>query len=177
MAKRINRVIELLEQGQPLYNAGTHDLSYENGKAMASTWADYIGVEMEHGSFDMSALDEFMRGLVDGGTDAERTSDAAGYHDDTDGRHERGSGARQRVDDEAVPCAGHSRHSAVPCGDARRGFCIRGVVPVSVPDDRRGRRRAGRRTQRRRRAARRGAYMGRRSRRVHEDCGPLAAQP
>lgn len=67
MAKRINRVIELLKQGQPIYNAGTHDLSYENGKAMASTWADYIGVEMEHGSFDMSALDEFMRGLVDGG--------------------------------------------------------------------------------------------------------------
>ena len=67
MAKRINRVIELLEQGQPIYNAGAHELSYENGKAMASTWADYIGVEMEHGSFDMSALDEFMRGLVDGG--------------------------------------------------------------------------------------------------------------
>lgn len=67
MARRINRVIELLEQGQPIYNSGTHDLSYENGKAMASTWADYIGVEMEHGSFDMSALDEFMRGLVDGG--------------------------------------------------------------------------------------------------------------
>ena len=67
MAKRINRVIELLEQGQPLYNAGTHDLSYEKGKTMASTWADYIGVEMEHGSFDMTALDEFMRGLVDGG--------------------------------------------------------------------------------------------------------------
>ncbi len=67
MARRINRVIELLEQGQPIYNAGTHDLSYENGKAMASTWADYIGVEMEHGPFDMSALDEFMRGLVDGG--------------------------------------------------------------------------------------------------------------
>ena len=67
MAKRINRVIELLGQGQPLYNAGAHDLSYENGKVMASTWADYIGVEMEHGSFDMSALDEFMRGLVDGG--------------------------------------------------------------------------------------------------------------
>ena len=67
MPKRINRVIELLEQGQPIYNAGAHDLSYENGKAMASTWADYIGVEMEHGSFDMTALDAFMRGLVDGG--------------------------------------------------------------------------------------------------------------
>ena len=67
MPTRINRVIELLEQNQPIYNTGTHDLSYENGKAMSQTWGDYIGVEMEHGSFDMSALDNFMRGLVDGG--------------------------------------------------------------------------------------------------------------
>ena len=35
MPKRINKVIELLEQGQPVYNTGTHDLSYENGKAMS----------------------------------------------------------------------------------------------------------------------------------------------
>ncbi len=70
MLKRINRVIELFEQGQPVYNTGTHDLSYENGRTMAHTWGDYIGVEMEHGSFDMSALDEFMRGLVDGGPTA-----------------------------------------------------------------------------------------------------------
>ncbi len=67
MPNRINRVIELLQQNQPIYNTGTHDLSYENGKAMSQTWGDYIGVEMEHGSFDMSALDNFMRGLVDGG--------------------------------------------------------------------------------------------------------------
>ena len=67
MPKRINKVIELLEQGQPIYNTGTHDLSYENGKVMSQTWADYIGVDMEHGAFDMTALDEFMRGLVDGG--------------------------------------------------------------------------------------------------------------
>ena len=67
MPTRINRVIELLQQNQPIYNTGTHDLSYENGKAMSQTWGDYIGVEMEHGSFDMSALDNFMRGLVDGG--------------------------------------------------------------------------------------------------------------
>ena len=67
MAKRINRVIELIEQGQPIYSTGTHDLTYENGKAMASTWADYIGVEMEHGAWDMKGLDAFMSGLVDGG--------------------------------------------------------------------------------------------------------------
>ena len=34
---------------------------------MAQTPSDYINYEMEHGAFDMSALREFMRGLVDGG--------------------------------------------------------------------------------------------------------------
>ena len=31
------------------------------------TWADFINVEMEHGPFDVVGLQEFMRGLVDGG--------------------------------------------------------------------------------------------------------------
>ena len=34
---------------------------------MASTWADYINVGMEHGSFDMPGLDRFMNGLADAG--------------------------------------------------------------------------------------------------------------
>ena len=34
---------------------------------MAKTWADCINIGMEHGSFDMTGLDNFMRGLVDGG--------------------------------------------------------------------------------------------------------------
>lgn len=70
MPKRINRAIELLEQGQPIYYTGSHTgakLDYESGKEMAKTWADYINIGMEHGSFDMAGLDEFMRGLVDGG--------------------------------------------------------------------------------------------------------------
>ena len=70
MPKRINRAIELLEQGQPIYYTGAHSgavLSYEAGKSMAKTYADYINVGMEHGAFDMAGLDQFMRGLVDGG--------------------------------------------------------------------------------------------------------------
>lgn len=70
MPKRINRAIELLEQGQPIYYTGSHSgatLTYEEGKKMAKTWADYINVGMEHGAFDMAGLDAFMRGLVDGG--------------------------------------------------------------------------------------------------------------
>ena len=34
---------------------------------MVHTYADYINVGMEHGSFDMPGLQEFMNGLVAGG--------------------------------------------------------------------------------------------------------------
>ena len=67
MPERTNKAIELLGQGQPVYHVGTRELSYENGKSMAKTWADYITVDMEHGAWDMPGLTEFMRGLVDGG--------------------------------------------------------------------------------------------------------------
>ncbi|MGH2457431.1 MAG: aldolase/citrate lyase family protein, partial [Chloroflexota bacterium] len=70
MANRINRAIELLEQDQPIYYVGGHTghvLTDEQGKQDAQTWADYINVGMEHGSFDLGGLAEYMRGLVDGG--------------------------------------------------------------------------------------------------------------
>ena len=71
MPKRINKAIELLEQGQPIYYTGKSERpSYESGRAMAKTWADYIALDMEHGSFDMAGLSDFMRGLVDGGPTA-----------------------------------------------------------------------------------------------------------
>ncbi|MCS7023991.1 MAG: aldolase/citrate lyase family protein [Bryobacteraceae bacterium] len=66
--KRINKAIELLEQGQPVYYVTVAGgAGYQEGKKMAQTWADYITYEMEHGSLDFTALREFMRGLVDGG--------------------------------------------------------------------------------------------------------------
>jgi 4-hydroxy-2-oxoheptanedioate aldolase len=64
---RINRVIDLLEKGQPVYYTGTGELSYENGKRMASTWADFLMTDFEHGAFDIIGLTAFMRGLLDGG--------------------------------------------------------------------------------------------------------------
>lgn len=64
--KRVNKAIELLEQGQPIYYTGGRG-GYEEGKRMAQTWADYINYEMEHGALDFTALRAFMRGLVDGG--------------------------------------------------------------------------------------------------------------
>ena len=70
MATRINRAIELLEAGQPIYYTGGHTghiLTYEQGKHDAHTWADYINVGMEHGAFDMTGLASYMQGLVDAG--------------------------------------------------------------------------------------------------------------
>jgi len=64
--KRINRAIELLDAGQPIYYSGGRG-GYEEGKKSAATKADYINYEMEHGAFDMKELRDFMRGLVDAG--------------------------------------------------------------------------------------------------------------
>ena len=69
-AKRINRAIELLEQGQPIYYTGSHsgtEGSYDQGVKDAQTYADYISYDMEHAPFDVKGLSEYMRGLVAGG--------------------------------------------------------------------------------------------------------------
>jgi 4-hydroxy-2-oxoheptanedioate aldolase len=70
MSARVNKAVELLARGQPIYYTSAEDRGYEGGRAAARTWADYINYEMEHGPFDVSRLLEFMRGLVDGGPTA-----------------------------------------------------------------------------------------------------------
>jgi 2-keto-3-deoxy-L-rhamnonate aldolase RhmA len=70
MATRINRAIELLAQDQPIYYSGGHTghvLTCEQGRKDAHIWSDYINVGMEHGSFDLGGLAEYMTGLVEGG--------------------------------------------------------------------------------------------------------------
>ena len=66
---RINKAIELLAQGEPVYYTASRG-GYAEGKELAHTWADYVNYELEHGAFDMTRLREFMRGLVDGGPTA-----------------------------------------------------------------------------------------------------------
>src|SRR5437667_1586778 len=68
--KRINRAIELLEQGQPIYYTGSHsgtEGTFEAGKQDAQTWADYISYDMEHAPYDIKGLADYMRGLAAGG--------------------------------------------------------------------------------------------------------------
>src|SRR5438105_5960245 len=68
--KRINRAIELLEQGQPIYYTGSHSGTtgtFEQGKKDAQTYADYISYDMEAAPYDIQGLADYMRGLAAGG--------------------------------------------------------------------------------------------------------------
>jgi 4-hydroxy-2-oxoheptanedioate aldolase len=68
--KRINRAIELLEQGQPIYYTGSHNGNeggFEQGKKDAQTWADYISYDMEAAPYDIVGLSAYMKGLAAGG--------------------------------------------------------------------------------------------------------------
>src|SRR5260370_6407023 len=67
---RVNKAIELLEAGQPIYYELRDAIGaggYDGGRAAAQTWADYITYDMEHTPFDVGGLTEFMRRLGDGG--------------------------------------------------------------------------------------------------------------
>ncbi len=64
--KRINKAIELLESGQPVFYSYGRG-GYEEGKAAAQTWADVLMYDMEGAALDFAQLREFMRGLADGG--------------------------------------------------------------------------------------------------------------
>jgi 4-hydroxy-2-oxoheptanedioate aldolase len=68
--KHVNRAIELLEQGQPIYYTGSHEGTegnFEQGVKDAQTYADYISYDMEHAPFDVKGLADYMRGLAKGG--------------------------------------------------------------------------------------------------------------
>jgi 4-hydroxy-2-oxoheptanedioate aldolase len=68
--RRMNKVIELFEDDQPIYyvsySPATGD-GYQAGRLMAKTWADCICIEIEQGAADFTNLRDFMRGLADGG--------------------------------------------------------------------------------------------------------------
>src|SRR5580765_2011154 len=68
--KHINRVIDLWAADQPVYYTGSHSGTtgtFEQGKADAQTYADYLSYDMEHAPFDVRGLSEYMKGLVAGG--------------------------------------------------------------------------------------------------------------
>jgi 4-hydroxy-2-oxoheptanedioate aldolase len=68
--QRINKAIELLASGQPIYYTGSHSGTtgtFEQGVKDSQTYADYISYDMEHAPFDVKGLAEYMQGLAKGG--------------------------------------------------------------------------------------------------------------
>ena len=72
--RRMNKVIELWEDNQPIYytgpGIGPGVDPYAQGVKMAKTWADAICYDMEHNPLDFTSLQAFMQGIVDGGPTA-----------------------------------------------------------------------------------------------------------
>ncbi|MDQ3549684.1 MAG: aldolase/citrate lyase family protein [Chloroflexota bacterium] len=68
---RINRAIDLLKRGEVLYYTNPGELTEENGRRQAATWADILLVDFEHEAFDVVGLTAFMRGLAAGGPTAD----------------------------------------------------------------------------------------------------------
>jgi hypothetical protein len=64
--KRVNRAVELLADGQPIYYTGSHSgapggtgdaaASFEQGQKDSQTYADYISYDMEHTAYDIVGL-------------------------------------------------------------------------------------------------------------------------
>ena len=138
---RINRAIELLEAGQPVYYAGVHGgLTYENGTAHRDTWADYLMVEFEHGAFNPVGLGEFMRGLVDAGaTRSGHRTPAVICTLPTDGTDENVMRANAWMIKQVLA---RGVHGILLCHaeTAWRGPGIRRILPLSCPPHRRFRR-------------------------------------
>src|SRR4029453_18471696 len=65
--KRINKMLELLAAGQPVYDVGVTGGGDEEGKKLAQTTNDMILYEMDQGPLNPQRRREFMQGIVDGG--------------------------------------------------------------------------------------------------------------
>ena len=62
---RLNRAIELLENGQPAFGVLSADYSLGNARTLARSDLDFIIIDMEHFPFDVERLRMFLLGMTD----------------------------------------------------------------------------------------------------------------
>ncbi len=72
--QRLNRTIETLERGQPVFGLFTANMSLQNARALATSDLDFIFIDMEHAPLDLETLRTFLLGMVDPGRIAETGS-------------------------------------------------------------------------------------------------------
>lgn len=64
-AVRLNRTIDTLSQGKPVFGIFSGDRSLDNARALARSDLDYVIIDMEHGPFDTETLRTFLLGMID----------------------------------------------------------------------------------------------------------------
>jgi len=62
---RMNRAIETLEAGHPVFGLFTENMSLANARALATSQLDFLFLDMEHSPFDMEKLRTFLLGMQD----------------------------------------------------------------------------------------------------------------
>lgn len=62
---RLNRTIETLESGAPVFGLATGNFDLTNARALAASDLDFIIIDMEHSPFDIERLRTFLLGMVD----------------------------------------------------------------------------------------------------------------
>ncbi len=62
---RLNRSIETLEKGDPVFGLFTGNFSVANARALARSNLDYILIDMEHTPFNAETLQAFLLGMTD----------------------------------------------------------------------------------------------------------------
>ncbi|MBC54995.1 MAG: hypothetical protein CMQ34_14295 [Gammaproteobacteria bacterium] len=62
---RLNRSIQTLENGDPVFGLFTGNFSLANARGLARSGLDYILIDMEHTAYDMETLQAFLLGLTD----------------------------------------------------------------------------------------------------------------
>lgn len=62
---RLNRTIETLEAGHPVFGLATGNFSLVNARSLAVSDLDFIIIDMEHSPMDVETLQTFILGMVD----------------------------------------------------------------------------------------------------------------
>ncbi len=62
---RLNRSIETLAKGEPVFGLFSGDFSLANARALARSNLDYVLIDMEHTAFNMETLQQFLLGMTD----------------------------------------------------------------------------------------------------------------
>ncbi|MEJ2541639.1 MAG: aldolase/citrate lyase family protein, partial [Gemmatimonadota bacterium] len=73
-AQRLNRTIETLEAGHPVFGLATGNFDLTNARALATSELDFIIIDMEHNPFSVETLRTFLLGMQDIGRAVEKGS-------------------------------------------------------------------------------------------------------